>query len=90
MRTFHSLPALTFAAALLSAFPASAQSAAHPSLPTGPAGGSFTSSGTYHVTSSSNDHGSALWVVDSVQHTVTLCEKVDTAKEFVCSKKPLP
>ena len=90
MRTFHPLPSLTFAAALLAAVPASAQSAAHPTLPPGPVGGSFTSSGEYHVTSSSNEHGSALWVVDSVQHTVTLCEKVDTAKEFICNKRPLP
>jgi hypothetical protein len=34
--------------------------------------------------------GTALWVVDSPQHTVTLCEKVDTAKDFTGAKKPLP
>ncbi len=88
MRTL--LPHLMLAAALLAALPAAAQSAAKPGLPPGPLGGSFTSSGEYHVSSSSNEHGSALWVVDSVQHTVTLCEKVDTAKEFTCSKKLLP
>jgi hypothetical protein len=88
MRTL--LPHLMLAAAMLAALPAAAQSAAKPALPPGPIGGSFTSSGEYHVSSSSNEHGSALWVVDSVQHTVTLCEKVDTAKEFTCSKKLLP
>jgi hypothetical protein len=89
MRTF--LPRLTVAGSLflLAAAPASAQSAAKPALPP-PQGGSFTSSGSYQVTSSSNEHGSALWVVDAVQHTVTLCEKVDTAKDFTCTKKSLP
>ena len=42
------------------------------------------------ISSSSNEHGTALWVVDSLLHTVTLCEKVDTAKDFSCAKKPLP
>jgi hypothetical protein len=90
MRAF--LPRLTLAAILaLATVPSAAlaQTAAKPALPP-PQGGSFTSSGSYQITSSSNEHGSALWVVDAVQHTVTLCEKVDTAKDFSCTKKPLP
>ena len=80
---------------LLGVAPAAAQSAPRPgvapSLPPGSLGGNVAGgSGDYHVSSSSNEHGSALWVVDAVQHTVTLCEKVDTAKDFACVKKPLP
>lgn len=91
MRTFRPLPSsrLALLAALLSAAaaPALAQSTgapARPGLPPGPP------SATIAISSSSNEHGTALWVVDSVQHTVTLCEKVDTAKDFTCAKKPLP
>ena len=54
-------------------------------LPLGSPGGS----GNYVVSAAANEHGSFLWVVDSVQHVVTLCEKSDT-KDFTCTKKPLP
>ena len=56
-----------------------------PRLPQGPPGGSSN----YVVGAAANEHGSFLWVVDSIQHVVTLCEKSDT-KDFACTKKPLP
>jgi hypothetical protein len=42
------------------------------------------------VTSSANERGAFLWVIDAVEHTVTLCEKAAAAAEFTCNKKPLP
>jgi len=56
-----------------------------PRLPQGSPGGSSN----YVVSAAANEHGSFLWVVDSIQHIVTLCEKADT-KDFACTKKPLP
>ena len=56
-----------------------------PRLPQGPPGGSSN----YVVSAAANEHGSFLWVVDSIQHIVTLCEKSDS-KDFTCTKKPLP
>ena len=55
-----------------------------PRLPLGSQG-----SGAYHVSAAANEHGSFLWVVDSIQHIVTLCEKSES-KDFTCTKKPLP
>jgi hypothetical protein len=46
-------------------------------------------SGNYAVSAAANEHASFLWVVDSVQRIVTLCEKADS-KEFTCTRKPLP
>ena len=54
-------------------------------LPLGSPGGSSN----YVVSAAANEHGSFLWVVDSIQHIVTLCEKTDS-KDFSCTKKPLP
>jgi hypothetical protein len=54
-------------------------------LPQGAVGGS----GTYAVSAAANEHASFLWVVDSIQRNVTLCEKTDS-KDFICTKKPLP
>jgi hypothetical protein len=42
------------------------------------------------VTAAANEHGSYLWIVDPIQHTVTLCEQADPAHDFKCEKKPLP
>jgi hypothetical protein len=47
------------------------------------------SSSNYVVSAAANEHGSFLWVVDNIQHIVTLCEKSDS-KDFTCTKKPLP
>jgi hypothetical protein len=57
-----------------------------PRLPLGSPGGS----GNYVISAAANEHGSFLWVVDSVQHIVILCEKSDGGKDFTCTKKPLP
>src|SRR5262245_44770863 len=54
-------------------------------LPLGSSGGS----GGYVVSAAANEHASFLWVVDSVQRIVMLCEKTDS-KDFTCTKKPLP
>jgi len=54
-------------------------------LPLGSAGGS----GAYVVSAAANEHASFLWVVDSIQRLVVLCEKTDS-KDFTCTKKPLP
>ena len=56
-----------------------------PRFPQGAPGGSSN----YVVSAAANEHGSFLWVVDSIQHIVTLCEKTDS-KDFICTKKPLP
>jgi hypothetical protein len=56
-----------------------------PRFPQGMPGGS----GNYVVSAAANEHGSFLWVVDSIQHIVTLCEKSES-KDFTCTKKPLP
>jgi hypothetical protein len=54
-------------------------------LPQGPQGGS----GSYVVSAAANEHASFLWVVDSVQRVVVLCEKADS-RDFACTKKALP
>ena len=56
-----------------------------PRYPQGTPGGS----GNYVVSAAANEHGSFLWVVDSIQHIVTLCEKTES-NDFTCTKKPLP
>jgi hypothetical protein len=56
-----------------------------PRFPPGSPGGS----GSYVVSAAANEHGSFLWVVDSIQHIVMLCEKSES-KDFTCTKKPLP
>jgi hypothetical protein len=72
------------------------QAQERPSLPPGPQPmprlplGSPGGSGNYVVSAAANEHGSFLWVVDSIQHVVTLCEKSDNGKDFSCIKKPLP
>jgi hypothetical protein len=45
--------------------------------------------GSYVISAAANEHASFLWVVDSIQRIVTLCEKADL-KEFTCTRKPLP
>ena len=67
----------------------------NPSLPPAPQPtprlslGSPGGSSSYVVGAAANEHGSFLWVVDGIQHVVTLCEKTDS-KDFICTKKPLP
>jgi hypothetical protein len=52
--------------------------------------GAFPSPQRFLVTSSANDRGAWLWVIDAVEHTVTLCEKLPSATDFTCNKKALP
>jgi hypothetical protein len=52
--------------------------------------GAMSSPQRFLVTSSANDRGAFLWVIDAVEHDVTLCEKPAGASEFTCSKKALP
>jgi hypothetical protein len=86
--------ALPFMAlAFVIAVPAKAQSLPPapqpvPSAPTGPFGGIAVEN--YQVTSSSNEHGSYLWIVAPAQHVVILCEKPQTVKDFSCFTKRLP
>src|ERR1700751_3540059 len=56
-----------------------------PRFPQGSPGGP----GNYARRTATNEHGSFVWIVDNIQHIVTLCEKSDT-KDFTCTKKPLP
>lgn len=52
--------------------------------------GAISSPQRFLVSSSANDRGAFLWVIDAVEHNVTLCEKLAAAREFTCSKKALP
>jgi hypothetical protein len=52
--------------------------------------GAMSSPERFLVSSSANERGAFLWVIDAVEHTVTLCEKPAAAAEFTCNKKPLP
>ena len=42
------------------------------------------------ISTAANDHGAFLWIVDNIQHDVTLCEKTDGDRDFNCTRKPLP
>jgi hypothetical protein len=46
-------------------------------------------SSNYAVSAAANEYASFLWVVDGIQHIVTLCEKSDS-EDLTCTKKPLP
>ncbi|HZS83184.1 MAG TPA: hypothetical protein VFA50_09935 [Stellaceae bacterium] len=86
--------ALSAALVSLAIAPAAAQSTGAvpvpvPSLPPGPLGASFDAS-RLAVTSAANEHGAFLWIVDSIQHAVMLCEKTEAGKEFSCTRKKLP
>lgn len=79
--------------ALVIAVPADAQSLPPapqpvPTAPSGPFGGIGVEN--YQVTSSSNEHGSYLWIVAPAQHLVILCEKPEAVKDFSCLTKRLP
>ncbi len=89
--------ATAWALAALTGCPAAAyaQDAANPARPPGAAIkpgplGAMSSPQRFLVSSSANERGAFLWVIDAVEHTVTLCEKAAAAAEFTCNKKPLP
>jgi hypothetical protein len=42
------------------------------------------------VTSSADNRAASLWLIDAVERTGTLCEKLPSATDFTCSKKALP
>jgi len=89
------LAALALAATLGIAASAGAQDTGTPRPRPGPAinpgpVGAMSSPQRFLVTSSANDRGTFLWVIDAVEHNVTLCEKPAAAAEFTCNKKPLP
>ena len=52
--------------------------------------GAVSSAQRYMITSSANDRGAFLWIVDSIERKVTLCEKPGAATDFTCTKKALP
>jgi hypothetical protein len=85
------LPLSGAAAILWGSAAASAQTSERPSLPRafGPQVGKVGSD-TNLVASAANEHGSYLWIVDPIQHTVTLCVQAELAHEFKCGKQPLP
>jgi hypothetical protein len=52
--------------------------------------GAVSSPQRFLVSSSANDSAAYLWIIDAVERSVTLCEKVGAAKDFACNKKNLP
>ena len=52
--------------------------------------GAVSSPNRYMATSAANDHGAFLWVIDTIERKVTLCERVNASGEFICNKKSLP
>jgi hypothetical protein len=60
-----------------------------PAIKSGPLG-AMSSPERFLVSSSANERGAFLWVIDAVEHTVTLCERAASAAEFTCNQKPLP
>jgi hypothetical protein len=61
-----------------------------PRVPFGVQGGMQGGSGNYAASAAANEHAAFLWVVDNIQHSVVLCEKTDSGKDFTCTRKPLP
>jgi hypothetical protein len=94
--TLIAAAALAIVAAMPSA--ASAQTGGATGLPTGPTPrsyspeqlGAVSSSGRYLISSTANDKGAFLWVVDTIDRKVTLCEKPAGSADFTCSKKGTP
>jgi hypothetical protein len=93
LAVFFSMTALFSEPAAVSAqattpSPPGAPQAATPSLPGAP-----QATPNYRgceISTAANDHGAFLWVVDNIQHVVTLCEKTDGDRDFNCTTKPLP
>src|SRR5579859_4902046 len=49
--------------------------------------GAVSSTSRYMITSAANDKGAFLWILDTIDRKVTLCEKPAGASDFNCSKK---
>jgi hypothetical protein len=82
LAVFFSMTALFSEPAAVSA------QAATPSLPGAPQ--ATPNNRGCEISTAANDHGAFLWVVDNIQHVVTLCEKTDGDRDFNCTTKPLP
>jgi hypothetical protein len=52
--------------------------------------GAISSPQRYMITSSANDRGAFLWIIDTIEKKVTLCEKPTAGGDFSCNKKTLP
>jgi hypothetical protein len=52
--------------------------------------GAISSPQRYMITSSANDRGAFLWIIDTIEKKVTLCEKPTAGGDFSCIKKTLP
>jgi hypothetical protein len=77
--------------------PALAQTSGGPPLGAPPARtytpeqlGAISSANRYVATSAANDHGAFLWIIDTIERKVTLCERANASGEFTCNKKSLP
>jgi hypothetical protein len=93
LAVFFSMTALFSEPAAVSAqattpSPPGAPQAATPSLPGAPQ--ATPNNRGCEISTAANDHGAFLWVVDNIQHVVTLCEKTDGDRDFNCATKPLP
>jgi hypothetical protein len=88
-------------AGLLTAQPTLAQNAGPPSSGAAPYGGparnfspealgASSSVQRFAITSAANERGAFLWIIDAVEHKVTLCERTVAAGDFSCVKKALP
>jgi hypothetical protein len=52
--------------------------------------GAISSPQRYMITSSANDRAAFLWIIDTIEKKVTLCEKPTAGGDFSCNKKTLP
>ena len=91
----HFGAAMALALAAIPAAVSAQVSGAPPRTPSSPAiksgpPGAMSSPERFLVSSSANERGAFLWVIDAVEHTVTLCERAASAAECTCNKKPLP
>ena len=88
MTALFSEPAAVLAQATTPSPPGEAAQATTPSPPGAP-----QATPNYRgceISTAANDHGAFLWIVDNLQHDVTLCEKTDGDGDFNCTRKPLP
>jgi hypothetical protein len=88
MTALFSEPAAVLAQATTPSPPGAAQ-ATTPSPP-GEAAQATPNYRGCEISTAANDHGAFLWIVDNLQHDVTLWEKTDGDRDFNCTRKPLP
>src|SRR5579872_2247096 len=91
------VPAAVAAALLIAGavVPALAQTTGTPALPGAGRAyspeqlGAISSPNRYMITSAANDHGAFLWIIDTIERKVTLCEQSGGSTDFVCNRKSL-